>query len=196
MKSFGNALGNCLNDKDYIRMVGCKPKKAPAFDLRDSMNGDEEATGLKEIRLRALREGRMNRTTAAPINRTIEAPMVAAPTPKRPEASSSSSGKENDPLAAGLETPKSSQTSSQGSGEVEVVKDASKSAPPLAAAAGKAEDLSKAERLRKAKLKQQEFERNKRKRTATERTNSVESAKKDEAEATTKSEPKYLPFYS
>lgn len=32
LKSFGNALGNCLSDKDYVKMVATKPKQLPEYD--------------------------------------------------------------------------------------------------------------------------------------------------------------------
>ncbi|CAB4069630.1 RAD52 [Lepeophtheirus salmonis] len=37
LKSYGNALGNCLSDKDYVRLVDKKPKETLDYDLDDSM---------------------------------------------------------------------------------------------------------------------------------------------------------------
>lgn len=33
LKSFGNALGNCLNDRDYVRLIGSKPKQRVDYNL-------------------------------------------------------------------------------------------------------------------------------------------------------------------
>ncbi|XP_063595130.1 uncharacterized protein LOC134772038 [Penaeus indicus] len=58
LKSFGNALGNCLSNKDYLRFIG----KAPAAPVPGITAGEllhqETATGLEQIRRRALEEGR------------------------------------------------------------------------------------------------------------------------------------------
>lgn len=58
LKSFGNALGNCLSNKDYLRFIG----KAPAAPVPGITTGEllhqETSTGLEQIRRRALEEGR------------------------------------------------------------------------------------------------------------------------------------------
>jgi DNA repair and recombination protein RAD52 len=39
LKSFGNALGNCLNDKDYMRLVAGLPKgRSYAWTLAHELN--------------------------------------------------------------------------------------------------------------------------------------------------------------
>jgi DNA recombination protein Rad52 len=38
LKSFGNALGNCLSDKDYVRTVATIPRKPAQFDPNDAHN--------------------------------------------------------------------------------------------------------------------------------------------------------------
>jgi len=54
-KSFGNALGNCLGDKDYVRLVGAKPKDAPKYSIEEEMNSSS-SLGLSDIRSRNLRK--------------------------------------------------------------------------------------------------------------------------------------------
>ncbi|XP_068217710.1 uncharacterized protein [Palaemon carinicauda] len=62
LKSFGNALGNCLSNKDYLRFIG----KAPAAPLpqltSEDLLHDVNETGLAAIRRRALQEGRFGKT--------------------------------------------------------------------------------------------------------------------------------------
>jgi len=36
LKSFGNALGNCLNDKDYMKLVTSQPKQTPKYNPNDT----------------------------------------------------------------------------------------------------------------------------------------------------------------
>lgn len=61
LKSFGNALGNCLSNKDFLRHVG----KAPAAPVPSFSNSEmlqqEGSTGLAQIRKRVFDEGRFNR---------------------------------------------------------------------------------------------------------------------------------------
>ncbi|XP_066974450.1 uncharacterized protein [Macrobrachium rosenbergii] len=61
LKSFGNALGNCLSNKDYLRFIG----KAPAAPVPQITSGDllheVNETGLAAIRRRALQEGRFGK---------------------------------------------------------------------------------------------------------------------------------------
>ena len=38
LKSFGNALGNCLSDKDYVRHVATLPKESRTYDPREAHN--------------------------------------------------------------------------------------------------------------------------------------------------------------
>jgi len=54
-KSFGNALGNCLGDKDYVRLVGAKPKDPPKYSQEEEMN-TSSSLGLSDIRSRNLRK--------------------------------------------------------------------------------------------------------------------------------------------
>jgi len=54
LKSFGNALGNCLGDKDYTRLIGSKPKDAPNYPPEEIINS--YSLGLADIRSRNIRK--------------------------------------------------------------------------------------------------------------------------------------------
>lgn len=60
LKSFGNALGNCLNDKDYVKLIGTKPKETPKYSMDEVMLSDK-GLGLAEIRAEGLRKKREER---------------------------------------------------------------------------------------------------------------------------------------
>ena len=47
MKCFGNALGNCLNDKEYVRLIGAKPKSVPKFELSEILNEMQDASTIE-----------------------------------------------------------------------------------------------------------------------------------------------------
>ena len=47
-KSFGNALGNCLDDKEYVRYVGSLNKTNTNFQNEELLNSCQ--TGLAELR--------------------------------------------------------------------------------------------------------------------------------------------------
>ena len=48
LKSFGNVLGNCLADKDYVRYVGSLNKTTTNFQQEELLNSC--STGLGELR--------------------------------------------------------------------------------------------------------------------------------------------------
>ena len=48
LKSFGNVLGNCLADKDYVRYVGSLNKTTTNFKQEELLNSCN--TGLEELR--------------------------------------------------------------------------------------------------------------------------------------------------
>ena len=52
LKSFGNILGNCLADKDYVRYVGSLNKTNTNFQNEEMLNNCK--TGLAELRLENL----------------------------------------------------------------------------------------------------------------------------------------------
>ena len=52
LKSFGNILGNCLNDKDYLKMVGAMDKTTPIYHADEMLN--QTSTGLAELRYEIL----------------------------------------------------------------------------------------------------------------------------------------------
>jgi len=54
LKSFGNILGNCLSDKDYLKMVGAMDKTTPIYHADEMLN--QTSTGLAELRTRHLRK--------------------------------------------------------------------------------------------------------------------------------------------
>lgn len=59
LKSFGNALGNCLSNKDFLRYIGKAPAApAPTFDNSEMLQQDGN-TGLAQVRKRVLEEGRL-----------------------------------------------------------------------------------------------------------------------------------------
>ena len=49
LKSFGNILGNCLSDKEYVRYVGSLNKTTTNFQNEEILNNCK--TGLAELRL-------------------------------------------------------------------------------------------------------------------------------------------------
>jgi len=61
LKSFGNALGNCLSDKDYVRLIAGVPKEIPKFTSSDVI-ADDVGIGLAEIRSRHLRKKEAQRS--------------------------------------------------------------------------------------------------------------------------------------
>ena len=48
LKSFGNVLGNCLNDKEYLKVVGAMDKTPVSFPKEEILN--HPTTGLAELR--------------------------------------------------------------------------------------------------------------------------------------------------
>jgi len=55
LKSFGNVLGNCLMDKEYVKLVGSQPKEAATFSSSDILTS-EAGLSLKDVRARNLRK--------------------------------------------------------------------------------------------------------------------------------------------
>ena len=54
LKCFGSALGNCLNDKDYVRLIGARPKTQPKYELSEVLNEMQDAS-TSEAREQARR---------------------------------------------------------------------------------------------------------------------------------------------
>ena len=48
LKSFGNVLGNCLNDKEYLKVVGDMDKTPVSYPKEEILN--HPTTGLAELR--------------------------------------------------------------------------------------------------------------------------------------------------
>jgi len=76
LKSFGNALGNCLGDKDYVRLMGSKPKDTPNYPLEEVMNSN--SLGLSDIRSRNLRKAEAAKKQSEAQKKLLP---VALPTP-------------------------------------------------------------------------------------------------------------------
>lgn len=58
LKSFGNALGNCLNDKGYIRFISKAPAVPPPTICPSDLLEPYTTSGLAHLRRRVLEEGR------------------------------------------------------------------------------------------------------------------------------------------
>ena len=56
LKCFGNAMGNCLNDKDYVRLVGGKGKDTPKYDPSETLHGEGEVAALRRRAAAAARQ--------------------------------------------------------------------------------------------------------------------------------------------
>jgi len=54
LKSFGNILGNCLNDKEYLKVVGAMDRTPMNYPKEEILN--QPSTGLAELRTRHLRK--------------------------------------------------------------------------------------------------------------------------------------------
>ena len=48
LKSFGNVLGNCLSDKEYLKVVGGMDKTPMSYPKEEILN--QPSTGLAELR--------------------------------------------------------------------------------------------------------------------------------------------------
>ena len=58
LKGFGNAMGNCLSDKDYIRYVSKTPVGAAPPICPSTLLQTSSTSGLAQLRRRVLDEGR------------------------------------------------------------------------------------------------------------------------------------------
>jgi len=72
LKSFGNALGNCLGDKDYTRLIGAKPKDAPNYPPEEIINSC--SLGLADIRSRNIRKAEAAKKQLAQMRHHASAP--------------------------------------------------------------------------------------------------------------------------
>ena len=99
LKSFGNALGNCLNDKDYMRLIATMPKQTPKFDPNDTHND-----------LSILRDKRLSKNSL--VHRSLSSEQIGALQP--PETPTNSIlDKENTISKSESLTPTSSDDSEQ-----------------------------------------------------------------------------------
>jgi len=60
LKSFGNALGNCLHDKDWISVIHSAKREKAQYDANETMS-TEVGLGLADIRSRNLRKKEANK---------------------------------------------------------------------------------------------------------------------------------------
>jgi len=60
LKSFGNALGNCLHDKDWISVIHSAKREKAQYNGNETMSTDV-GVGLAEIRARNLRKKEANK---------------------------------------------------------------------------------------------------------------------------------------
>ena len=67
LKSFGNALGNCLNDKDYMKLVTSQPKQTPKFNPNDTHN---DLSILRDRRLNKNSLPKQDLTTISVLDQT------------------------------------------------------------------------------------------------------------------------------
>merc|ERR1719309_896583 len=72
LKSFGNALGNCLGDKDYTRLIGAKPKDTPNYPPDEIINSC--SLGLADIRSRNIRKAEAAKKQLAQMRHHASAP--------------------------------------------------------------------------------------------------------------------------
>lgn len=83
LKSFGNALGNCLNDKDYIKLIAGQQKELPCYSVIDQYE-EQVGTGLAEIRARHLRKKEMQPSKSVspqpvvPKNSSVDSAVLAS----------------------------------------------------------------------------------------------------------------------
>lgn len=157
LRCFGSGMGNCLSDKNFVRVVTGRPKEQEVYDLDDLLNDEEsiEANRRKAMRVRLQNAagGRQEQQQQQQGQDQRELTMAA----------SEKEDKENISAATNATT--------------------TTSTPPDV----DDEEKQRQERLRKAKLKQQEFDRLKRKRPATAGT-SEDVNRRESAPAMIKSE--------
>ena len=141
LKSFGNALGNCLSDKDYVRYVATQPKESRNYDPREAHND-----------MTIFRERKSNNSLA---KQTLTPDQLVGETSTLSRTNMlNKEDKENQVMNG---TPNGTLPQHFDS------------------------ESAKIERLRKARLKKQEFEGMKRKRNPED--DDVDSGKKDEFKA-------------
>jgi len=178
MKSFGNILGNCLQDKEYLKMLGGLNKVPVNFSLSEVVNSQEEL-GLAEVRSRAGRRreaarkqevlaGRLagEHSKSAPPNQAAPAATAAASIPLPTSTPTSTLEKrrvyslnlEKEEAVAGTpeEVRQADEVAAREAKEAAAVEE-------MVVKEAKEMDPVKAERLRKAELRKAEFERQRRK---------------------------------
>jgi len=97
LRSFGNVMGNCLQDQEYLKMVGSLKKDTRTYNTAEVMNS-HESLGLKEVRARSLRKKEASKKQSETL-KTLATATIAAPAVKCVDES-----KVSDP-GSGLATP-------------------------------------------------------------------------------------------
>jgi len=188
MKSFGNLLGNCLQDKEYLKMLGGLNKVPVSFNLTEVVNSQEEL-GLAEVRSRTgrKREAARKQEALAGAMAGRLAGELSKSVPANPATTTSSSTTAATTTSTPLPTSTSTTTSTSTiekkrvyslnlekeeavAGTPEEVRQADEVAAREATEAAAADEVAakemdpvKAERLRKAELRKAEFERQRKK---------------------------------
>ena len=134
MKSFGNALGNCLSDKSYIQFVASKPKVSQQYDINETHN---DITKLSRSS-RVSKNSMVNVTPQQIVGQDLK--MVVTDTQRRSLIEATPKMKENQPANFPRESSSGTSTPTD-EGEI-----------------------ARSERLKKAQQKKMEFEVMKRKR--------------------------------
>jgi len=169
-KSFGNALGNCLNDKDYVKLVGSKPKVTEDYSAGDSLQSCTTGanTGLAEVRVRQLRQAeaaRKKKEAQQQIRTDLGGPGQAGGAPSRLGEASSVAGAEKG-VANSVAQPKKKEYRVKLDLEEQQGEAGQQGEPGQqggGAAAVTSDELARQERLRKQREKQAEFQNQKRK---------------------------------
>ena len=152
LKSFGNALGNCLNDKDYVQYVMNKPRQPVSYQQESLIDNNSFSLQAKCARAKANRGWEKSNT-----------------------ANESNNAKASETVASASVTKNAEQISDQ---RVLPEKscDLSKVQSPE-----EDEVVKRQERLKKARRKQLEFDELKRKRAATECEEEIDKKRRESA---------------
>jgi recombination DNA repair RAD52 pathway protein len=167
LRSFGNALGNCLNDKEYIQFIMTKPRQAPTFSMNNVMESSAFAEPAKWARKRT--------------NRTLELNPRGALAEVVDGDKTDGCKKE-----VSLDSEMNKENTASVTKEEEESADSKTLAIPVESTDGETiseEESRRLERLRKAKLKQLEFDQLKKRKADCERRSSAPNPGASKTEA-------------
>jgi len=144
LKSFGNALGNCLNDKDYMKVMTSVKKEVPKYHPNDSHND-----------LSILRDRRLNRNSLPRQDLTTMTILDNTASTSRSVANAESTTSSPSPVVGTTEKENTSK-------EINSKESLTPTLTPNGSDQGSRNSLgsddSRLERIRKAQLKKQEYE--------------------------------------